>query len=139
MEEASPTRKPIIIPPGQGRSYGMGRIRAVFKADAGETADRYCVSEWWLEPHTRGPGPHRHAEDHVYYVITGTLNVCLDGEWSDAASGSYIVIPGDTPHDFQNRGAVPAGFIAFNAPGGFEADMADIAPYLAAEDLRLTP
>jgi mannose-6-phosphate isomerase-like protein (cupin superfamily) len=103
----------------------MGRMRAVFKADTDETASRYSVSEWWLEPRTRGPGVHAHPDDHVFYVIAGTLSVRLDDDWRDAANGSYVVIPGGTPHTFENRGSVPTGFISFNSPGGFEARMAD--------------
>jgi mannose-6-phosphate isomerase-like protein (cupin superfamily) len=137
MKDAEAIRRPIVIPPEQGRVYPMGRIRAIFKADTDETDSRYSVSEWWLEPRTRGPGVHQHPEDHVYFVIAGTLSVCVDGQWSPAAKGTYVVIPGGTPHDFENRGAVTSGFISFNAPGGFEARMADIAPALAVEDLRI--
>jgi hypothetical protein len=35
----------IFLPPGGGRSYQAGPMRAVFKADGKETDDRYCVSE----------------------------------------------------------------------------------------------
>jgi len=115
----------------------MGRMRAVFKADTDETASRYSVSEWWLEPRTRGPRVHAHPDDHVFYVIAGTLSVRLDDDWRDAANGSYVVIPGGTPHTFENRGSVPTGFISFNSPGGFEARMADIAAALSSEDLVL--
>jgi len=115
----------------------MGRMRAVFKDDTDETASRYSVSEWWLEPRTRGPGVHAHPDDHVFYVIAGTLSVRLDDDWRDAANGSYVVIPGGTPHTFENRGSVPTGFISFNSPGGFEARMADIAAALSSEDLEL--
>src|SRR5207253_3254376 len=58
MREAA--RKTIIVAPEQGRVYSMGPMRAIFKADRDETAGRYSVSEWWLEPHTRGPGVHLH-------------------------------------------------------------------------------
>ena len=136
------TRKPIVIAPEQGRVYEMGRMRAVFKADLDESAHRYSVSEWWLEPGTRGPGVHQHEEDHVFYVIDGTLSVLVNdgssGEhWLDLAKGAYVLIPGETPHNFENRGAVRCGFIAFTMPGGFEARMPDIADALGAEDLRL--
>jgi quercetin dioxygenase-like cupin family protein len=137
MEEAGAVRKPIVLLPEQGRVYAMGRMRAIFKADANETAGRYSVSEWWLEPYTRGPEVHSHPEDHVFYVIAGNLSLCLNDEWSHVTKGTYAVIPGGTPHTFENQGSVPAGFIAFNSPGGFEAKMADIAPALANANLRL--
>ena len=110
MEEAGVMRKPIVIPPEEGRAYEMGRMRAVFKADLEESAHRYSVSEWWLEPGTRGPGVHQHEEDHVFYVIDGTLSVWVSDHssgdrWLDLAKGGYVVIPGETPHSFENREA----------------------------------
>ena len=137
MEKAGTIRKPIVVAPGQGRAYPMGRMRAVFKADGKESADGYSVSEWWLEPLTRGPPVHQHEEDHVFYVIAGNLSLQLGGDWSQAPQGTYAVIPGGTPHTFENRGSVPTGFISFNSPGGFEERMPDIATALGAEDLSL--
>jgi quercetin dioxygenase-like cupin family protein len=137
MKKARAARKPIIVAPEEGRTYAMGPMRAIFKADGEETAGRYSVSEWWLEPRTLGPSVHSHEEDHVYYVIAGTLSVCVGGDWSQAAKGSYIVIPGGAPHAFENQGTVAAGFISFNAPGGFEERMPGIAAALSGEDLRM--
>lgn len=48
-------RKPIVLRPGEGRSYSMGGMSAVFKADGSEIGGRYSISEWWLEPYTQGP------------------------------------------------------------------------------------
>jgi quercetin dioxygenase-like cupin family protein len=137
MPETGTVRKPIVVAPGQGRVYPMGRMRAVFKADGAESADGYSVSEWWLEPLTRGPPVHQHDEDHVFYVIAGTVSLCLAGDWSQAPQGAYAIIPGGTPHTFENRGSVAAGFISFNSPGGFEARVPGIAAALGAEDLSL--
>ena len=72
MSKAITPRKPIVLPPGAGRAYPMGRIQAVFKADGAESAERYSISEWWLEPRTTGPGAHAHSEDDVFYVPTVT-------------------------------------------------------------------
>jgi mannose-6-phosphate isomerase-like protein (cupin superfamily) len=132
-----PTRKPLIVPAGQGRAYEMGRMRAVFKADEGETAGRYSISEWWLEPRTRGPGVHFHDDDHIFYVIEGSLSLMVGDQWSVLDQGGYALIPGGTPHDFQNRGAVRAGFISLNTPGGFEEDMPGIAAALGGMDLGM--
>jgi hypothetical protein len=55
--EPASAREAVLLEPGQGRAYPMGRIGAVFKADGAETQNRYAISEWWLAPHTQGPGP----------------------------------------------------------------------------------
>ena len=62
----------IVLPRDGGRRYEMGSLHAVFKADEAETQARYCVSEWWLRPHTHGPGAHFHEDnDEVFYVLEG--------------------------------------------------------------------
>ena len=63
MSTQDSKRAGIFLPPDEGRSYPMGRISAVFKADGEETQQGYSISEWWLEPHTQGPGAHSHEED----------------------------------------------------------------------------
>ena len=55
-DSGSTGRRPVVLGPGEGRSYPMGRISAVFKADGAETGQLYSISEWWLDPHTKGPG-----------------------------------------------------------------------------------
>ena len=122
-------RQPIVLQPGQGRSYPMGRISALFKADGAETAQGYSISEWWLEPHTQGPGAHSHEADDVFYVLEGTMSLLVDGKWIDAPKGSFVLVPGGTTHDFENRGAVRAGLLNFSAPGTFEEDMPAIADW----------
>jgi mannose-6-phosphate isomerase-like protein (cupin superfamily) len=122
----------IILGPGEGRAYPMGRIGAVFKADAGETGDRYSISEWWLEPHTAGPGAHSHAEDDVFYVIEGTMTVLVGDRWVDAPAGSFVLAPAGVTHDFENRSSRRAGVLNFSIPGGFERHMPGIAEWFAA-------
>ncbi len=107
----------------------MGRLSAVFKADGAETAGRYSVSEWWLEPHTKGPGAHRHPEDDVNFVLEGTLSFFVDDEWIDAPAGSFVLLPGGVTHTFENRGDTRAGFLSISAPGDFEPRMASIADW----------
>jgi len=85
---ANKPRSALVLQPGQGRSYPMGRIAALFKADGAETAERYSISEWWLEPHTQGPGAHSHPEDDVFYVIEGVMTFRVGDEWLDAAKGA---------------------------------------------------
>jgi quercetin dioxygenase-like cupin family protein len=107
----------------------MGRISAVFKAGGDETAGGYAISEWWLDPHTKGPGPHSHPDDDVFYVLVGTMTVLVGAEWIEASAGSFVLIPGGTTHDFENRGPERAGMLNFSAPGDFEERMPGIAQW----------
>ncbi|HEY4367799.1 MAG TPA: cupin domain-containing protein [Steroidobacteraceae bacterium] len=131
MSTASPTPKALIIAPDRGRHYSMGRMSAIFKADCAETESRYSISEWWLEPKTKGPGTHAHPEDHIFYVIEGNLSLLVNGEWLLAERGTYAIIPGGTPHNFENRGSARCGFMSLNAPGGFELKMPAIVQHLS--------
>jgi mannose-6-phosphate isomerase-like protein (cupin superfamily) len=125
-------RKAVHLAPGGGRVYAMGPVSAVFKADGDETADRYSISEWWLEPHTKGPGVHKHEEDDVFYVLEGTMSFFLGGEWVDAEKGSFVLAPGGVEHDFENRTSERAGALNISAPGPFEPHMPSIAEWFRA-------
>jgi quercetin dioxygenase-like cupin family protein len=122
-------RTPVILAPGQGRSYPMGRLLAVFKADGAETGQGYSISEWWLDPHTKGPGPHSHPEDDVFYVLAGVVSVLVDAEWIEATTGSFVLIPGNVTHDFENRRSERAGMLDLSIPGSFEDKMPGIAQW----------
>ncbi|HEX6244271.1 MAG TPA: cupin domain-containing protein [Polyangiales bacterium] len=125
-----PARKPVVLRPGAGRNYPMGRINAVFKADEDETAQAYSISEWWLEPHTQGPGAHSHEADDVFYVLEGTMSVRVGDDWVDAERGAFVLVPGGVTHDFQNRSDRRAGVLNFS-PEVFEPHMKDIAAWFA--------
>jgi mannose-6-phosphate isomerase-like protein (cupin superfamily) len=122
-------RRPVVLGPGEGRAYPMGRISAVFKADGAETGGGYSISEWWLEPYTKGPGPHSHPEDDVFYVLAGTFSVLVGSEWIDASAGAFVLVPGGVTHDFENRGSERAGALNVSAPGDFEDHMPGIAQW----------
>jgi quercetin dioxygenase-like cupin family protein len=129
MTTPSQPRRALVLSPGQGREYPMGRIRASFKADGAETGDRYSISEWWLEAHTGGPGAHSHPEDDVFYVLEGTMSFLLEDRWIDAPQGSFVLAPAGMRHDFENRSDARAGVLNFSAPGGFEPHMPAIADW----------
>ena len=120
--------EPIVLAPGEGRAYELGAMRGVFKADGPETDDRYCVSEWSVEPGEPGPGAHHHdANEELFLVTEGTMSFLLGDEWLEAPAGTFLRIPAGVTHDFENRSDAPA--TAFNVfiPGGFEASFSEWA------------
>lgn len=122
----------IVLMPDEGRRYALGQMTAVFKADCAETADRYSVSEWWLEPDTSGPGAHSHeANEELFYVLEGTPSVLIGERWIDAPAGSFIRIPAGMTHDFENRTSARAGLLNVYIPGPFEQNMPEIVKWFA--------
>jgi mannose-6-phosphate isomerase-like protein (cupin superfamily) len=118
----------IILAPGAGRAYEIGPMRGVFKADGPETGDRYCASEWSVEPGGSGPGPHSHEHnDEVFLVTEGTMAFRTGDRWVDAPAGTFLRIPAGVVHDFENRTTEPARAFNVFIPGGFEASFAEWA------------
>jgi mannose-6-phosphate isomerase-like protein (cupin superfamily) len=128
-DRESAVRRPVVLGPGEGRAYAMGPLTAVFKADAEETAHEYSIAEWWLDPHTKGPDPHSHPADDVFYVLAGTMSVMVGTEWFEASAGSFVLVPGTVVHTFENRGSERAGMLNVSAPGTFEEHMPGIAQW----------
>ena len=124
-------REPVILAPGEGRAYPMGRIQALFKADGVETGKAYSISEWWLDANTKGPGAHSHPEDDIFFVIEGTMSVLVGERWIDAPKGAFVLVPGGTTHDFENRSDSRAGMLNLSIPGEFEPEMPGIASWFA--------
>jgi quercetin dioxygenase-like cupin family protein len=131
MDERRAGRAGLVLGPGVGRAYAMGPMEAVFKADGAESGNGYSISEWWLEPHTAGPGAHSHPEDDVFYVLEGTLSFLLGDRWVDAPKGSFVIAPGGMTHDFENRSDARAGALNLSFPGGFEENMPAIVEWFA--------
>ncbi|MDI6027140.1 cupin domain-containing protein [Corticibacterium sp. UT-5YL-CI-8] len=132
MNATSTALSPIVLLPGEGRRYELGKMTAVFKADGPETDERYSVSEWWLEPNTTGPGAHAHEEnDEVFYVIEGIASILVGDRWIDAPKGSFLRIPARIQHDFENRTSSRIGLLNWFFPGGFEKNMPGIVEWFA--------
>jgi mannose-6-phosphate isomerase-like protein (cupin superfamily) len=130
MKHANNSAEPLILTQGQGRVYNCGTMTAIFKADENETDEKYSISEWWLEPHTDGPGAHQHeANDEVFYVLEGTTSIRIGDEWINAEKGTFIRIPAQTVHDFKNQSNKKTGVLNFFIPGGFERNMPAIVQW----------
>lgn len=59
------------------------------------------------------------------------MSFLVDGAWFDAPKGSFVLVPGGTTHDFENRSAARSGALNFSAPGNFEEHMPAIAQWFA--------
>jgi mannose-6-phosphate isomerase-like protein (cupin superfamily) len=122
----------IVLSRNCGRRYEMGALSAVFKADEAETGARYSVSEWWLRPHTDGPGAHSHVDNvEIFYVLEGNPEMLIGKDWVPLEPGSFVRIPPGITHDFRNTTDNDAGLLNVFIPGGFEREMPAIVDCFA--------
>ena len=130
MKSSNSKKEIILLKKEQGRTYNLGPMTAIFKADEDETDNKYSVSEWWLEPYSEGPGAHLHENIvQTFYVFEGPVSFFVGDKWIDAETGTFIRIPEKTMHTFANRTDKKTGFINFDIPGGFEKDMPSMAAW----------
>ena len=120
----------IYLPSGSGRSYPLGAMQSIFKADGDETKDTYSISEWWLDPHTPGPGAHAHeANDDIFFVLEGMVTFLAGSQRIDAAKGAFLRVPAGVTRDFENVTDQRAGLLNIYIPGGFEKEMPAIVEW----------
>jgi len=129
------SRAPLALGAGEGRAWDLGRLRAVFKADGAETAERYSVSEWLLSPGQPGVGAHVHdVEDEVFVVMAGRPEILMGEVWRPCRAGDVVCIPAGVRHDFRNPGDEDARLVNVFVGAGFEAAMPAISAWFAGQE-----
>jgi quercetin dioxygenase-like cupin family protein len=116
----------IVLGPGEGealRNPENGRV-AVVKAGL----DDLTVLEFTIEGPFEGPSPHTHG-DHTdsFYVLEGSLEVFVEGEWLHAGPGTFMAAPRGVEHAFRKLDAGTCRFLNVHAPGGFERSMREMS------------
>ncbi len=122
--------KPIISHPTDGRSYKIGakqNTEVIFKADGEEVANKYAITEWWMEAGGPGPAPHIHDNNNeLIYVLQGPVSVLVDETWETLEKGGLVVIPAGTKHTFKNDANQRVGILNIFLDAAYEAMMPQI-------------
>jgi mannose-6-phosphate isomerase-like protein (cupin superfamily) len=61
-------------------------------------------------------GMHTHAVDQIFYILSGTMSIEIEGKQYDCTPGSLIVFPAGIRHRNWNGGNGPTIHLAFNTP-----------------------
>jgi mannose-6-phosphate isomerase-like protein (cupin superfamily) len=106
----------VVVRPGEGRRVG----NVEFLARSQDTP-RFNLAVITIQPHSEGPGLHARAEeDDAFYMLEGELRFTVDGEDVVAGPGTFVLVPPEVPHSFENRGDAAARFVNVHAPAGFD-------------------
>ena len=61
-------------------------------------------------------GMHVHDVDQIFYILSGTMNIEIDGRKYECCPGSLIIFPAGVPHRNWNGTKEPTVHLAFNTP-----------------------
>lgn len=68
----------------------------------------------------RPPRGHLHSQAEVYFFLSGTGEVVVEGEATPVRAGDAVFIPGDTEHMAVNTGSETLRLLYFFAADSFE-------------------
>lgn len=114
--------RPVVLGPHAGETIqGPAGGPLTFKVRGSQTGGTLTAFENVVAPGD-GPPLHTHAgEDESWHVLEGRLRFKLGETISDAPQGSFVFVPRNVPHCFQNNGDVPARILVLFTPAGMEA------------------
>jgi quercetin dioxygenase-like cupin family protein len=128
--------------------------------DAERILDFKSVGMWWeitkstkdtggkqfeainvLAPGFAGPPLHIHpTAEESYNVLSGTLDVCVDGTWRKLAPGQFLSVPAGTPHTLRNTSAGEVRLINVHKPAlAFERFFRRLHSLVQEDRLQLPP
>ncbi len=61
-------------------------------------------------------GLHTHVVDQIFYILSGTMSIEVDGTEYEAPPGTLVFFPKSVPHRNWNAGPEPTLHLAVNAP-----------------------
>jgi mannose-6-phosphate isomerase-like protein (cupin superfamily) len=70
-----------------------------------------------LAPGFAGPPLHIHpSAEESYAVVSGTLDVCVGGEWRKLTAGESVTVPAGTPHTLKNESGAEVKLVNVHKP-----------------------
>ena len=83
-----------------------------------DSGGKHCSISFIKTPAGGGSpaGMHTHVVDQIFYVLSGTMNLEIEGKTYEAGPGTLVVFPAGVPHRNWNGGSEPTVHLAVNAP-----------------------
>ena len=117
----------LVTRRNEGEAIPAGPSVSRIKISGASTSGRASVVEMVLDAGWDGPPPHIHDEiDHVWFVVTGQMQVKLGDDELDLSAGDVAWIPHGQPHTFAT-GPEPATMVQFDTPRPLDAYFRDLA------------
>jgi quercetin dioxygenase-like cupin family protein len=116
----------IHISEGEGKMLWVVDELMTFKVSGEDTGGAYSLTDSVVPP-GGGPPPHiHHREDEAFWVLEGELQVMVGESTFRANAGSFVHLPKDIAHAYENVGTGPARFLTLMVPAGLEKLFAEV-------------
>ena len=116
-----------FVPPGGGLNYDWERDHTFVKVSSVDTGGAFALMEDNLKREfSLGLHLHRqHAE--TFYILEGSIDFYIDGDWMAAAVGATIHIPPGIPHALSLPSGQTGKLLMIFQPAGFDQYLAELA------------
>ena len=125
----------VFHQPGGGDSHEWENDHIFIKVGSADTGYAYTLVEDNLKTtFSLGLHLHRHHAE-TFYILQGSLEFFIDGDWMTAGPGACIHIPPGIPHACKvSDGSPSAKMLMIFQPSGFDLFLSELAK-LGPEDL----
>lgn len=117
-----------FVPPGGGPNYDWSADHTFVKVSAADTGGQYTLMEDNLKSQFRlGLHLHRHHAE-TFYILDGSVDFYVDGDWMTAVTGTCLHVPPGVPHAcVVTPGAEGGRMLMIYQPAGFDGYLAELA------------
>ena len=103
----------------EGRTYpARRRTQNLVGGPSPAQSDHFSFGYVTLEPNGGQVPWHNQEQDEIYFIVSGTGEMCLDDERTTVHGGQMIFIPPQAFHQLTNIGDEPLTMIYCYGPGG---------------------
>jgi quercetin dioxygenase-like cupin family protein len=83
-----------------------------------DSGAQHCSINYIRTPAGSGSpaGTHTHVVDQIFYILSGTMSLEIEGTAYEARPGTLVFFPAGVPHRNWNGGTEPTVHLAFNVP-----------------------
>src|SRR3712207_6185346 len=119
-EPGATSGRTLHVAADEGKALWVADELMTFKAVGEDTGGAYALTDSVVPP-GGGPPPHiHHREDEAFWVLEGELEVMVGETTFRAGAGSFVHLPKDIAHTYENVGTGAARFLTLIVPAGLE-------------------
>ena len=117
----------IVLPPGGGKAIPVLGNPWIIKASREDTGGSLAVIEGEFRPTSGAPAHVHRQHEETFYVLSGEFLFHLGTQQVSASAGTFVFVPRDVPHAFENVGKGPGRILSILTPGGYEQFFEELA------------